>query len=191
MPENNSKMKCISKQLEKDSSGTIKLIAEEPEDLWHTYNLLVKDDLLKATTIRRVVSETLTGSTDKSSHKIQLTIQVESVFFDVQASALRVNGRNVAENKYVKMGQYHTLDLELHRPFSITKVDWDIVFLDRIKECCEISNRADIAAVVLQEGLAQVCLVTDSMTVVKQRIESNVPKKRRGTTTDHDKGVGI
>jgi protein pelota len=118
-----------------------------------------------------------------------LTIKVESIFFDVQAAALRVNGKNVEENKYVKMGQYHTLDLELHRPFTIVKQEWDSIYLDRIDEACNIANRADIAAVIMQEGLAQVCLITDSMTVVRQRIECNVPKKRRGTTTDHDKGI--
>jgi protein pelota len=92
------------------------------------------------------------------------------------------------ENKFVKMGAYHTLDLELHRPFTIEKECWDVIHLERIQDASDVSKRADIAAIVLQEGLAQVCLVTENMTIVKQRIESNVPKKRRGTTTDHDKG---
>ncbi|KAJ3276254.1 hypothetical protein HDV01_005702 [Terramyces sp. JEL0728] len=182
-------MKLISKNLEKNSSGYVKLIAEDTEDLWHTYNLLFKDDILKATTVRRVVSETATGSTEKQSQKTTLTIKVESVFFDVQASVLRVNGKNIAENKYVKMGQYHTLDLELHRPFTIEKEEWDFIHLERIQDCCNVQNKADIGAIVLQEGLAQICLVTENMTIVRQRIETNVPKKRRGTTTDHDKGI--
>jgi protein pelota len=182
-------MKLQSKHLEKDGSGSISLIAEEGEDLWHVYNLLSKDDLLKATTIRRVVTEGSTGSTEKTSHKITLTIQVDTLFYDVQANALRVNGRNAVENKWVKMGGYHTLDLELHRPFTITKECWDVIHLERIQDCCDVAKRAEIAAVVLQEGLAQICLVTENMTIVRQRIESNVPKKRRGTTTDHDKGM--
>ena len=182
-------MKLQSKHIEKDGSGKISLIAEEGEDLWHVYNLLSKEDTLKATTIRRVVNEGTTGSTEKTSHKITLTIQVDSLFFDVQANALRVNGRNCVENKYVKMGGFHTLDLELHRSFTITKECWDVIHLERIHDCCDIGKRAEIAAVVLQEGLAQICLVTENMTIVRQRIESNVPKKRRGTTTDHDKGM--
>lgn len=182
-------MKLVSKYVEKDQSGSITLIAEEPEDLWHCYNLLSNEDTLKATTFRKVVSESDTGSTEKTSHKLTLTIKIESVFFDVQGCALRVNGRNIVENKYVKMGQYHTLDLELHRPFTITKQEWDAIHFQRITDCCDISKRADIAAVVLQEGLAQICLITENMTIVKQRIETNVPKKRRGTTTDYEKGL--
>jgi protein pelota len=183
-------MKLVKKYIEKDSSGSITLIAEEQEDLWHTYNLLQVGDTLKATTVRRVVTETTTGSTEKTSHKISLTIKIESVFFDVQGLALRVNGRNTVENKMVKMGQYHTLDLELNRPFTITKPEWDLIHFQVIQDCCDVSKRADIAACVLQEGLAQLCLITESMTVVRQRIETNVPKKRRGTTTDYDKGLG-
>ena len=110
------------------------------------------------------------------------------MFFDTEASTLRVNGKNVEENKYVKMGAFHTLDLELNRAFTITKECWDVVHLDRIEACCDISKRAEIAAVVLQEGLANVCLVTEYMTVVKKRIEVNIPKKRRGTSSDYDKG---
>lgn len=152
-------MKLTKKVLEKDASGFVSLIPEEPEDMWHAYNLLQKGDHLKATTVRRVVSESATGSTEKSSHKISLTISVESVFFDTQAAVLRVNGRNIVENKFVKLGAYHTLDLELHRQFSVTKELWDLIALERIDAACDIAKRADIAAVVIQEGVANICLV--------------------------------
>ena len=52
---------------------------------------------------RKVVSETDTGTTEKSSVRLNLNIQVETIFFDVQVCVLRVNGRNVSENKYVKV----------------------------------------------------------------------------------------
>lgn len=46
---------------------------------------------------------------------------------------------------------------------------------------------ADLAAVVLQEGLAHVCLVRQSMTITKAKIEVPIPRKRRGSCTNHDK----
>jgi len=81
-----------------------------------------------------------------------LTILVEKTDFDVQAGALHVSGRVVEENKYVKMGQYHTLDLETQRNVTILKDEWDSVALDRIKEACDVSKKAEVGAVVLQEG---------------------------------------
>lgn len=87
------------------------------------------------------------------------------------------------------MGAYHTLDLELNRQFTIRKFEWDIIALERIDEACDITKRADIAAIVLEEGLANLCLVTQSMTIVRAKIQTSIPKKRRGGYTDHDKGV--
>ncbi len=87
------------------------------------------------------------------------------------------------------MGAYHTLDLELNRQFKITKEEWDVIALERIDEACDVSKRADIAAIVLEEGLANLCLVTQSMTIVKSKIQTSIPKKRRGASSDHEKGV--
>ncbi|KAJ3166298.1 hypothetical protein HDU88_003522 [Geranomyces variabilis] len=182
-------MKLISKLIDKDSSGQVTLLPEEQEDMWHAYNLIAKGDSLKATTIRRVVSESATGSTDKSTVRTVLTIQVEAVEFDTQACMLRVAGRNVAENKFVKMGGYHTIDLELQRTFTLAKHSWDIIALERIDDACNVALRADVAAVVLQDGLANICLVTQNMTIVRQRIETNIPRKRKGSATNHDKAV--
>jgi protein pelota len=54
-----------------------------------------------------------------------LTICVKSLDFDTQASVLRVKGTNFEENQFVRMGAYHTIDLELNRKFNITKTEWD------------------------------------------------------------------
>ena len=49
-------MKLVKKFIEKDASGSITLIPEDAEDMWHAYNLISKGDQLKATTIRSVLS---------------------------------------------------------------------------------------------------------------------------------------
>lgn len=41
----------------------------------------------------------------------------------------------------------------------------------------------------LAVGLGHVCLVTSSMTVVKTKIEINIPRKRRGHCEQHDKAL--
>ncbi|KAJ2724998.1 Translation factor pelota [Coemansia sp. Benny D115] len=182
-------MKLVKKDIEKDQSGYVRLIPEEPEDMWHLYNLIQKGDELQASTIRGVKSETSTGSVSTDRVRLKLTISIEDVFFDVQAGALRINGRNVAENKHVGIGQYHTLDLEMNQPFTLTKPEWDMISLQRVADACDITRQADVAAVTMQEGLAVVCLLTQYMTVVRQRIEAPIPRKRKGSTTNYEKGV--
>jgi len=165
------------------------LIPEEAEDMWHAYNLVSTNDILRSTTIRRVQSESATGSTSSSKVRTMLTIQVENTEFDTQACVLRVKGRNVEENQYVKMGQYHTIDLELNRKFVLTKEEWDVVCIERIENACDPTKKADVGAIVMQEGIAHVCLVTPSMTLVRAKIEVSIPRKRRGNCSQHDKGL--
>ncbi|KAI7881220.1 protein pelota [Mucor mucedo] len=182
-------MKLISKFLEKDSSGSITLLPEELEDMWHVYNLISKDDLIKATTIRRLQSESSTGSTSSQRVRLNLTITIESVDFDPNVGLLRINGKVARENQYVKMGSYHTIDLELNRNFTLFKPEWDTIALERVEDACDITKQADVAAIVCQEGLANICFLTQHMTIVRQRIEIPIPRKRKGSVTNHDKGL--
>ena len=48
-------------------------------------------------------TESATGSTSSNKVRTTLTINVEAVDFDTQACVLRVKGRNIQENQYVKV----------------------------------------------------------------------------------------
>jgi protein pelota len=39
----------------------------------------------------------------------------------------------------------------------------------------------------MQEGLAQICLITASMTLVRAKIDQNIPRKRKGNVKQHEK----
>ena len=89
---------------------------------WHAYNLIRPSDLLTASAIRRVTTElSSTGSTSSQRVHTNLTIRVKSLDFDPQAGQLHVSGQIARENRYTKIGQFHTLDLELQRNFTLEK----------------------------------------------------------------------
>ncbi|XP_030019273.1 protein pelota homolog [Sphaeramia orbicularis] len=182
-------MKLIHKDIEKDNAGQVTLVPEEAEDMWHTYNLLQVGDSLRASTIRKVQTESNTGSVGSSRVRTTLTICVETIDFDSQACQLRVKGTNLEENQYVKMGAYHTIELELNRKFTLAKKSWDSVVLDRIEQACDVTQKADVAAVVMQEGLANLVLVTPAMTLLRAKVEVTIPRKRRGSCTQHEKAL--
>lgn len=182
-------MKLVSRDFEKDGAGQLTLIPENPEDMWHAYNLVAAGNSLRSTTVRKVTTESSTGSSTSNRVRTTLTISVEDIDFDSQACMLRVKGRNIQENQYVKMGAYHTLDLELNRKFTLAKPSWDIVALDRIDMACDPAQSADVGAVIMQEGLAHICLVTPSMTLVRAKVEHGIPRKRKGFCQQHDKGL--
>jgi len=185
-------MRLIKQSIEKkDGSGSATLLPEEPEDMWHAYNLIRPGDLLKASAMRRVTAESETGSKSSQRVHMTLTLRVTSLDFDPQAAQLHVSGRVAAENKFVKNGQYHTLDLELHRNFGLEKADgWDSIALGILKEAIDQDKKAELWAVIMSEGLANICLITEHQTILRQRIETSLPKKRPGKPgSDHDKSV--
>ena len=49
----------------------------------------------------------------------------------------------------MKLGAYHTLEIELQRPFSLYKHAWDLLDLERIKQACDPAASADLAAVLI------------------------------------------
>jgi len=55
------------------------------------------------------------------------------------------------------------------------------------EQACDVTQHADLAAIVMQEGLAHICLITSSMTLVRAKIETNIPRKRKGMCAQHDK----
>lgn len=114
-------MKLVRKDIEKDNAGQVTLVPEEPEDMWHTYNLVQVGDSLRASTIRKVQTESSTGSVGSNRVRTTLTLCVEAIDFDSQACQLRVKGTNIQENEYVKMGAYHTIELEPNRQFTLAK----------------------------------------------------------------------
>ena len=107
-------MRIIHRDIDgKDLSGQIKVQAEEPEDMYHLYNIIAEGDSIRASTVRNVTREGSTGSTSKSRVHMTLTIRVESIVFDSEQCSLRTSGRNIEESEHVKLGQYHTIEIEV------------------------------------------------------------------------------
>ncbi|KAL2752379.1 hypothetical protein ACRALDRAFT_1044466 [Sodiomyces alcalophilus JCM 7366] len=157
----------------------VTLTAEDAEDMWHAYNLIAPGDLVMAHAVRKVTKETNTGSTQSERVHTILAIAVKSTFFDPLVGQLQVSGIVKSENPFVSLGQHHTLDLETGRPFTLSKPNgWDSVARDTLSEGLSDDKGGAMAAVVMQEGIANICLITQFRTVLKQRVESAIPKKR-------------
>jgi len=164
------------------------MIAENPEDLWHAYNLIRKGDQITAPTWRRVQKESNTGSVDSDRKKITLTIEVLSVEYDPGAGSIRVGGTNIRENQFVRLGSYHTIELAIQRKFTLAKHEWDSLAIERLNTACDPTKTADLAAVLMHQGLANLCIVTPNTTLVQSRIQTNIPRKRKGAS-GYDKGI--
>lgn len=119
----------------------------------------------------RVQTETATGSTNSHRVKTTLTLSVQKMHFSAavsssnttagndpegaspsQGASLSIAGQVTEENPFVKMGAYHTLDLEVNRDVRIVKAEWDSIALSRVREACEEGKGAEVGAIVCGEG---------------------------------------
>ena len=157
--------------------------------MWHVYNLMAVGDSIRASTFRKITTEGNTGTRQSQKIRLTLTIKIEDIDFDTQACLLRIKGRNIEENEHVKMGAYHTIDVEANRKFTLSKVEWDTVSLERVDEATDPSKNADVAAVVMQEGLANLVLISGSLTLTRAKIDISVPRKRRAAVQQHEKAL--
>ena len=181
-------MKILKKNISfKDGSGSIMLRPETTEDLWHTYNLLRHDDLVRCTTVRKIVKESnnVTGSSTSSKKRMMLTIRIKKIDFDSESEEVRISGVVESENTNgVRLGSHHTLKIKPYTNYTLEKLCWDQIYLEIIDDACNPTLNSEIAAIVMHMGLAHVCLITGSLTVTKARIETNIPKKRTGSSNN-------
>lgn len=118
-----------------------------------------------------------------------MTIEVDKVEFDAEQCSLRVNGMNIKENEHIKLGQYHTIELELNRSFQLSKENWDSVHLELLEDASDPTRKAEIAALVMQEGLAHLCLIKSALTKTCAKIEYAVGKKKVSHSSSSGKGA--
>lgn len=71
------------------------------------------------------------------------------------SAALHISGRVSQEAKDVKMGSFHTLDIEANRDIRIIKVEggWDIIALGRVEDACVEGRGAEVGAAIIGEGM--------------------------------------
>lgn len=170
-------------------AGEIKLECSDSEDMWHLYNLLMVDDTVRATTFRKIQKESDTGTSVSTQKKLTLTLRVTKISYDNADAAMRVTGKNMSENDSVKIGAYHTLEIEPHRAFTIGKECWDSMHMQRLTEALNPHTDADLAAVMMHEGLAHVLLVNRSLTLTRARIERTIPRK--GKNALYNRGTSM
>ncbi|XP_050223557.1 protein PELOTA 1 isoform X1 [Mercurialis annua] len=170
-------MKITRRDIVRNGPGSVKLTPVESDDLWFAYNLISPGDTVMSVTVRKVLREAASGGRDAERVKLKLEIKVEAIDYDKVGSVLRIRGKNILENEHVKIGAFHTLELELQRPFVLRKVIWDSLALDVLSQASDPGASSDLAVVLMQEGLAHILLVGRSLTSTRSRIETSIPRK--------------
>lgn len=161
--------------------------------MWHAYNLVRPGDAVTATTFRKVAAPPgaggISGSGASDRVKLTLTLNVLSTAYDPHAPSLRVSGVNTTECDAVRLGAHHTLEVAPGRAFSLAKVQWDAADVDRVRTATDLAATADLAVVLIQEGLATLVLVGAATSRVVAKVESALPRKKGAAAQGYEKAV--
>eukprot|EP01096_Ripella_sp_DP13-Kostka_P005883 TRINITY_DN2049_c0_g1_i1.p1 TRINITY_DN2049_c0_g1~~TRINITY_DN2049_c0_g1_i1.p1 ORF type:complete len:505 (-),score=237.27 TRINITY_DN2049_c0_g1_i1:147-1580(-) len=174
--------------IDKHKMGKVKLIPEEPEDFWPLYNVVREGDFVSGIAFRKVVQEHSDGSSSSQRKKIYVTIKVVSIDYNPGEQSFRANGVNVKESDSLKKGAHQTIEVTLGHDITIEKDFWDSVTLATIRDACDIQRSAEVAAILLREGAAQLCLIKNSMTQLITTVKTQIPRKSK-INEQHDKAL--
>lgn len=179
-----------------DSNGgaQVGVTISTPEDVWNIYNLIVPGDAVLAKTHRKVNRETSMGAGGSERRALTLCIRVVIIEFDSTNGEIRLNGLNETESEYVKLGSHHTLAIAAGDPQDITLIKkvWDGPADDQLQAALDATERdSDTAAVIMDYGLASVCIITPSMVMTKARVTTGIAKKSRNNRSSRDECVNV
>lgn len=170
-----------------DGGAFISATVVSQEGIWHLFNMIAVGDVLRSKTVRKVVRETATGGTSQK-RTFTLSIRVtQAVEYDA-VGRLRISGQNQTECEDVPLQSYHTIDVCYDPPqdFKLWKSEWNPLLAQRLKEATNVESKSDTGAIIMQNGLAQICFINGTMCTTRAKVELYVPKKRRGSSQGRD-----
>ena len=146
-------MRVLKKDL---AHGVVKLLAENPDDLWHLRHIVERGDLVHAVTYRRDERSTDMIRAERTERRrMYLGIKVESVEFHDFSDRLRIHGIIKEGPDDVNMGAHHTLNIEVGDDVKVQKERWRGYELDRIQEAVRdtpCGHGCAVRALVLGQG---------------------------------------
>ena len=121
--------------------GFAKVMPESLDDLWHLYNIILKNDEVHARTTRQVKPDDQYARPTKAKRvPVNLGVQVGKMYWDRVLNRLRINGIVCeAPEKLSIKGSRHTIDVTVNTPVTIVKKRWQKHQLDRLKRASKIT----------------------------------------------------
>lgn len=153
-------MKVIFKDLK---HGEIKLIPENLDDIWHLFNLIEENDLIRAITFRTdEQKDDKIRSKKVEKKKMKLGVRVSEIKFHEFSDRLRLHGK--IEEGPQDLGSFHTINIDADKMESIAiiKKEWKDHHLQRIDESVKQRNQPIITFVSLDDDSATVAVLRQS-----------------------------
>ena len=110
---------------------------------------------------------------------------IKSFVYDPENDSLRINGVNATENKWIGMGASQSMDIRPPRQLLIVKKVFDSMHVRRLDQMIKEADSGHLVAITMEEGIANLFLVSQSKTILKSKIEKTVAKNNKAIGNKH------
>ena len=116
-------------------------------------------------------------------------MRVEQFDYDAESDVIRITGRNATENKYLKTGQYQSLEIQAPKTLTLIKPVFDSMHVKKLNDAVNLENQGHVCAILMEDGIAHLFLVSRSTSKMKAKVEKRITKKKgiAAATGAHDK----
>lgn len=166
------KIREIESQLVINEPGSVKIIAEEQDDFWILYHLMAAGDIITAVTTRKV----LAPNGDPTRVRFLIELRIVDIDYDRDSCMMRLKGKALFGNDYIAEGAFHTIEIEKNKPFDLSKKSWDKTAIETLRDGCKRPVGADLAVLLIKEGVAELYLVGKSVSNMCARVEGSKGK---------------
>lgn len=169
--------------------GYVKVIPETPDDFWHLYNVIRKNDFVYARTTREVKIDEKYGRPKRGERiPVFLGVSVEDVDWDKLSGRIRVHGiiRDAPED--VPAGVHHTLNVTLNTPVTIVKKEWAQHEIERLQRASRTSEKSILIISIDDEGYA---IATTAQYGVEVRVEERIKLPGKLETDRRTAAIGV
>jgi len=147
---------------EDTKEGTVELIPETLDDLWHLSHIIEVGDNAYSKTTRRIQDNT--GDKLRSDRGVKKTfllgLDVENISFHLFTGKLRLTGVITrGPDDLIPLGSHHTLEVKLNTPLTIKKEKWPKWAIKRLNQAIEASEKLSAIIVLLEDDTATLGLM--------------------------------
>lgn len=158
---------------------------QNTDDIWNLYNLMSLGDLITGTCHRKI--QRMAGGVKQIEKRtIKCTLRITSFWYDGDSDSIRIQGTNATENQWIGLGLTQGMDVFAPRQITLVKPVFDSMHVRRLDAMGDEEKQGNLVAITMEDGLANIFLVSKNKSLHKAKIEKTVAKNK-GAFSKHEK----
>lgn len=158
-------------------NGEVRVLTQNPDDLWYLSALIEPKDIVKGRTFRKIKSADEERKRDAEKKPVFIKIEVKKSELSGNANVLRVSGVIREAPEDIPLGEHHTFNIDENTTITIIKEKWLKFQVDKLKESCS-QQKSSVLICVHDREEAYFAILKKYGYEILLHISGDVQKKR-------------